>query len=241
MSNSTTATVDAVVGTESIGLARDALVQEVGPDMVGSHIEVIAQEARVGTHLFECTSPAYVGWRWSVTLARAPRSKVATVCEVVLVPGPSSLVPPEWVPWSARILPGDLEAGDVLPPAANDPRLTAGLTGADELDAIIDRGEPRAWTGWEIGLGRTRVLSASGRDEAAHRWDVGDYGPSSEMAQAAAKTCASCGFRVEVAGTMSQSFGVCANEFAPADGHIVALSYGCGAHSEVLEPAQGDD
>jgi hypothetical protein len=34
-------------------------------------------------------------------------------------------------------------------------------------------------------------------------------------------------------GTLGQAFGVCANAFAPADGRVVALNYGCGAHSEV--------
>jgi hypothetical protein len=28
-------------------------------------------------------------------------------------------------------------------------------------------------------------------------------------------------------------FGVCANLIAPADGHVVAMNYGCGGHSEV--------
>jgi hypothetical protein len=32
---------------------------------------------------------------------------------------------------------------------------------------------------------------------------------------------------------IGQAFGVCANAFAPADGRVVALNYGCGAHSEV--------
>ena len=27
-------------------------------------------------------------------------------------------------------------------------------------------------------------------------------------------------------------FGVCANEFSPADGRTVSLAYGCGGHSE---------
>lgn len=192
---------------------------------------------RLATHSFACTDPAYVGWLWAVTLSRAPRAKVATVCEIVLLPGPTSLLAPEWVPWSDRILPGDLGVGDVLPTPADDERLVPGLTGADELDAIADRDEPRGWTGWEAGLGRTRVLSAIGREAASDRWDGGEFGPEAAMAQAASKSCASCGFVVHVAGPLSQAFGVCANEFAPADGRLVSLAYGCGAHSEVVEPA----
>jgi hypothetical protein len=33
-------------------------------------------------------------------------------------------------------------------------------------------------------------------------------------------------------GSLRQAFGVCANEYSPRDGAVVALDYGCGAHSE---------
>jgi hypothetical protein len=32
---------------------------------------------------------------------------------------------------------------------------------------------------------------------------------------------------------MRAAFGVCGNELAPADGRVVHVEYGCGAHSEV--------
>jgi hypothetical protein len=35
-----------------------------------------------------------------------------------------------------------------------------------------------------------------------------------------------------IGGSLGQAFGVCANEFAPADGRVVSLAYGCGGHSE---------
>jgi hypothetical protein len=38
-----------------------------------------------------------------------------------------------------------------------------------------------------------------------------------------------------IGGPMGQAFGVCANEYSPVDGRIVALSFGCGAHSETRE------
>ncbi|MGA0208719.1 MAG: DUF3027 domain-containing protein [Candidatus Nanopelagicales bacterium] len=217
-------------------LAHDAITDDVGPKIVGDHVGFVMEAERIGTHTFACTDPAYVGWRWAVTVSRAPRAKSATICEIVLLPGPESLLAPQWVPWSDRILPGDLGVGDVLPTPANDPRLVAGLTGADEIDAIIDRDEPRGWTGWEVGIGRVRVLSVDGRDDAADRWDGGEFGPHAAMADAAPKPCATCGFLVHVTGPLSQAFGVCANEFAPADGRLVSLAYGCGAHSEVVEP-----
>jgi hypothetical protein len=45
--------------------------------------------------------------------------------------------------------------------------------------------------------------------------------------------CASCGFLLPIGGPMGQQFAVCANRMSPADGRVVALTYGCGAHSEV--------
>ena len=228
--------VDAVL-RDARELAHDTVVDEVGASLVGAHVDFAMDTERLGTHTFECTDPAYVGWRWAVSVARAPRAKTATICEVVLLPGPDSLVAPEWVPWSERIRPGDLGVGDVLPTPAEDERLTAGLTGDDELDAIVDRGDIRGMTGWEAGLTRARVLSVFGRDGAAERWDGGEFGPSAAMAEAASKSCASCGFLIPIAGPFARAFGVCANEFSPADGRLVSLAYGCGAHSEVLQPA----
>lgn len=233
---STTGTrVDAVL-RDARDLAHDSAVDEVGATVVGEHVDFAMDGERLATHTFACNDPAYVGWRWAVSVARAPRSKTATVCEIVLLPGPESLVAPEWVPWSDRIRPGDLGVGDVLPTPAQDPRLTAGLTGEDELDAIVDRDEPRGMTGWEAGLTRARVLSVFGRDGAAERWDGGDFGPSAAMAEAAPKPCASCGFLINIAGPFARAFGVCSNEFAPADGRLVSLAYGCGAHSEISVP-----
>ena len=67
------------------------------------------------THLFACLDPAYAGWRWAVTVARASRAKVVTVSESLLLPGPESLLAPDWVPWRDRVRPGDLGVGDLLP------------------------------------------------------------------------------------------------------------------------------
>lgn len=230
---------DAVL-RDAQGLAHDAVVDEMGAQLVGSHLSFAMEAERFGTHAFACDDPAYVGWQWAVSVSRVPRGKAATICEIILLPGPESLVAPEWVPWSDRIRPGDLGVGDVLPTPADDARLVTGMSGADEIDAIIDRDEPRGWTGWEVGLGRARVLSIAGRDQAADRWDDGEFGPRSEMAESASKQCATCGFVVSVAGPLSRPFGVCSNQFAPADGRLVSLAYGCGAHSEVLEPAADD-
>src|SRR6202044_2150379 len=87
-------------------LARAAAVDMGGQECVGNHVGLQADGDRVVTHFFECLQPGYVGWRWAVTVARASRSKLVTVDEVVLLPGPNSLLAPEWVPWRDRVRPG---------------------------------------------------------------------------------------------------------------------------------------
>jgi hypothetical protein len=87
----------------------------------------------------------------------------------------------------------------------------------------------------EVGLGRERVLSLEGRDDAAQRWYDGDRGPSSPIADAAPARCVSCGFLVRVAGPLGTLFGVCANGNVADDGRVVAFDHGCGGHSDVRE------
>ena len=222
----------------AVDVARAAAVLEVGEAMVGDHLGALMEAERVATHNFTCTNPAYAGWRWSVTIARAPRSKTITVDEVVLLPGTDALTAPEWVPWSERVRPGDLGPGDVLPTAADDPRLVPGYTGDDDLESLTSL-SPLQPGQWEIGLGRVRVLSLQGRDDAADRWIAGSFGPATPMARHAVRECSSCGFMVPLGGPIGQAFTLCANDMSPADGRVVALAFGCGAHSEVeaeLEP-----
>ena len=64
---------------EAVDLARDAVVAIVGAAQVGDHLGVQAEGERIVTHLFDCADPAYAGWRWAVTVVRAPRAKVVTV------------------------------------------------------------------------------------------------------------------------------------------------------------------
>lgn len=221
------------VGAAAIDLARGAAEVEAPPGTVGEHLGVEADDERVVTHLFACLDPAYVGWRWAVTVARASRSRTVTVDEVVLLPGSEALVAPPWVPWSERVKPGDLAVGVVWQTPADDPRLTAGLTGADDLDGIADRA-PLHPSQWEIGLGRSRVLSRDGWLDAAERWHGSDRGPGSPMARSVSLACATCGFLLPIGGPLGQAFGVCAHDMSPADGCVVALDFGCGAHSEIL-------
>ena len=215
-----------------VDLARAALVEEVGAGDVGDHLGHVVEGERVVTHLFACERAGYAGWRWSVTVARAPRQKAVTVDEVVLVPGDEAIVAPPWVPYRERIKPGDLSPGDLLPVADDDPRLVPTYSfGDDPLDAD-DKAQVRQ-VAQELGLGRVRTLSLEGRDLAAQRWYEGGGGPASLLAQSAPDSCTTCGFLMRIAGPLSEMFGVCANGDANDDGRIVSFDHGCGAHSEV--------
>lgn len=213
--------------------AREALIEEVGSEFVGEHRGSAMDAERIATHLFVCLNPAYLGWNWAVVLVRASRAKIATVNDVVLMPGEQALTAPTWVPWAERIQAGDLGVGDILPTPADDKRLVAGLTGEDDLEGVASLA-PLTPGQWELGLGRVRVLSPIGRDEAALRWHAGDTGPQTAMARNAAHECATCGFLVTLGGPVGQAFGICANELGAADGRVVSLDFGCGAHSEIL-------
>ena len=217
---------------KAVDRARAALVEEVGAADVGDHLGHVVEGERVVTHLFACTRKGYVGWHWSVTVARASRAKDVTIDEVVLVPGDEAIVAPAWIPYKERIQPGDLSPGDLLPVEEDDPRLVPTyLVGEDDL-SDDDRAQVRKVAA-ELGLGRSRTLSIEGRDQAAERWYDGDGGPSAPVAQAAPDLCFNCGFLVRLAGPLSDTFGVCANGNANDDGRVVSFDHGCGAHSEV--------
>ncbi|MCX2968793.1 DUF3027 domain-containing protein [Streptomyces sp. TRM70308] len=225
---------------EAVELARDAAVEAARPGTVGDYLGAVADADRVVTHLFECQEPGYRGWRWAVTVARASRARVVTLDETVLLPGPDAVLAPEWVPWSERLRPGDLGTGDLLPTEADDLRLEPGYSGEDEPppNSALAGDEPTATdparigaVADELGMGRARVLSRLGLHLAAERWED-RFGPRTPMAQAAPASCQTCGFLVPLAGSLRQAFGVCANEYAPADGSVVSFGYGCGGHSE---------
>jgi hypothetical protein len=128
---------------EAVDLARNAVVDVAGAADVGDHLGVQADGERIVTHLFASADPAYIGWRWAVTVVRAPRAKVVTVSETVLLPGPGALLAPDWVPWHDRLRPGDLGVGDLLPAPPDDERLVP-LVALEGDDAVVDWFSPEA-------------------------------------------------------------------------------------------------
>lgn len=133
------------VCAEAVDLARAAAEEEAGQEqMVGAYVGAEAEADRVVTHLFASLDPAYVGWRWAVTVSRASRSKVVTVNESLLLPGPDSLLAPPWVPWTERVRPGDLKAGDLMPARSDDERLVPFVAIAGEA-GLFDWDDGDAW------------------------------------------------------------------------------------------------
>jgi hypothetical protein len=212
----------------TLELARSAAIADAGnQELVGADVSVeIDDDGRVETYLFEANLAGYKGWRWCVTIAVVDKKSEPTICDVVVLPGPDALLAPEWVAYRDRIQPGDVGVGDIVPSSLDDTRLVPSvhsLIADEELDALQV---------FELGLGRARVMSIEGRDQASKRWYESDRGPQSPIAQAAPKPCSSCAFFLPIAGSLRASFGVCANAISPEDARVVSVDHGCGAHSE---------
>ena len=225
----------------AVDLARAAADETAGAIGVGEYLGAQAEDTRVVSHFFACPHPGYRGWRWSVTVARAARARVVTIDEVVLLPGEGALQAKPWVPWAERIQPRDVTPGLLMPSTGDDPRLEPGYTGGEDAS----NSEPAEMSlvrvvVTELGLGRERVLSAEGRDEATQRWLAGDGGPDNLLSRLAPDVCETCGFFVRLRGGLGTLFGVCANAFSVSEGTVVSVDHGCGAHSSVQADEQPD-
>ena len=220
------------MSTTAQDIARKAAIADAEKaSQVGAFIsEDIDHDNRVTTFLFEADLAGYKGWRWCVTVAQVDDSATPTVCDVVVLPGPDSLLAPEWIEYRDRILPEDIQPGVIVPSVLDDTRLVPGA------NALVQDEDLDAAQIYELGLARPRVLSIEGRDQASKRWYTGDRGPNTPLAQNAPKPCQSCGFFIPIAGSLRASFGVCANAIAPDDARVVSVDHGCGAHSEATLP-----
>lgn len=216
----------------ALEIAKSAAISEAGkPEFVGDLFSISNESDELITYLFAAMQPGYRGWYWSVGVARVDNLTEPTICEVVLLPGADSLLAPNWIPYQQRVQPGDLRIGDVIPTAADDERLVPGLMVLPE-DEDFDRLDLNEL--YELGLGKARVLSVTGKDAASNRWHNGNHGPFAAIAKAAPAQCHSCGFFVPLAGSLRAAFGACANALSPQDGKVVAVDHGCGAHSQAL-------
>jgi hypothetical protein len=125
---------DAVLA-EAIDAARAGVLQVADLEQVGPHLGVFPEAERLVTHRFAADVRGYHGWQWFATLARAPRSKEATLCEVGLLPSGDSLLAPDWVPWAERVRPEDAATEAEAAPEAEADTATETGTAEDESHA----------------------------------------------------------------------------------------------------------
>ncbi|GGC89591.1 hypothetical protein GCM10011512_15680 [Tersicoccus solisilvae] len=90
-------------------VARAALADIARDEQLGEHAGTTVDGERLVTHSFASVLPGYQGWNWFVVLARVPRSRAVTVCEIGLAPGQGALLAPPWIPWADRLRPEDHE------------------------------------------------------------------------------------------------------------------------------------
>ncbi|MBD7996587.1 DUF3027 domain-containing protein [Arthrobacter sp. Sa2CUA1] len=129
---------DAVLAA-ALETARAGLLEVVPEEQIGDYIGVVPEADRLVTHRFAANRPGYRGWQWFATLARVPRGKTATVCEVGLLPSEDSILAPEWVPWSERIRPEDVAAEAAEAAAAQATADAAVESGAEPEDTEAEQ------------------------------------------------------------------------------------------------------
>ena len=107
------AKLDALLAA-AVDRARQGVLEMAPAEQVGDHVGVVAEAERLVVHRFESKLPGYIGWQWFASLARAPRSKEITVCEIGLLPSEKSLLAPDWVPWAERVRPEEAAAAESI-------------------------------------------------------------------------------------------------------------------------------
>jgi hypothetical protein len=128
---------------ENKTFAYNAAVEAASRNAVGFFIDSIAEDEGVVTYLFESKLKGYVGWRWSVSIFQGEGEVAPTVSEVLLVPGPDSLIAPDWVPWSERLadykaLQAELEAQAALDAEESEDESDSEDDSEDEVADDVD-------------------------------------------------------------------------------------------------------
>lgn len=81
-----------------------AALREITPEStIGASAGHRVEGEHVLSLLFECTMLGYPDWYWTVTMARVANDSEPSVLETELLPGESSVLSPDWVPWSERL------------------------------------------------------------------------------------------------------------------------------------------
>jgi len=162
-----------VVLAEAVERARQGVLEIAPAEQVGAHISAVAEAERLVVHRFEANVPGYGGWQWFASLARIPRSKHVTVCEVGLLPSESSLLAPDWVPWAERVRPEEAAAAEAEAEESAEP-------GEAEAEESAEPGEAEAA---EAGPGEAEAAEPEPEPELTE-----DEAPAEIMNGAAGQT-----------------------------------------------------
>lgn len=163
--------LDAVLA-EATERARQGVLEIAPAEQVGRHVSAVAEGERLVVHRFEARVPGYGGWQWFASVARAPRSKHVTVCEVGLLPSGESLLAPDWVPWAERVRPEEAaEAQEAEEAEAREAEAAEGETAEAGAE-----GEP-AGTFTEGAAGTAVPPTEDVSDETSDAAVVSEEGP----------------------------------------------------------------
>lgn len=121
--------------------AYAAAIEAAPRNGVGSIVDTIDEGDGVTTFLFEAKLKGYVGWRWSITVFEQADSAAATISEVLLMPGPDSLVAPDWVPWSERLADYKALQAELEAQAALDAAEAEDADDVDDEDEDLDESD----------------------------------------------------------------------------------------------------
>ncbi len=81
--------------------ARQAAIETAPIAGVGDFIGFVDEAEDVITMKFASRQKGYIGWQWHVTMFVSDDD--VSVSEVNLLPGETSLLAPDWVPWADRL------------------------------------------------------------------------------------------------------------------------------------------
>ncbi|QWT23909.1 DUF3027 domain-containing protein [Subtercola sp. PAMC28395] len=87
----------------SVDLARGALAEVTPAESIGEFIGHQVEGEHVLSLFFASRLAGYPDWHWTATLSRVGDNTEPTVLEVELLPGETSILSPEWVPWADRL------------------------------------------------------------------------------------------------------------------------------------------
>lgn len=137
-----------LVSTSLVDIARAGLLEITLEANIGAFISQETDDEGVSTILFASAMLGYPDWHWTVSVAQLPDEE-PTVLEAELLPGPGSLIAPDWVPWADRledykaaqaaIAAGELAEGDDESDSDDDDELDD--ADDDELDDADDDDE----------------------------------------------------------------------------------------------------